>query len=416
MRILIISDHADPLAEIGSKESGGQNIFIYYLAFHLARLGVNVDVFTRWNRINKKQIVKINNNLRIVRIKAGPKHYISRDGFFEIVPEFTKNILKFITKEKLKYDIIHSNHWYSGLAGLEVAKRLKVPHVFVFHAIGKIRYEKLKELHDQASNYQLFIKRQAMETKIVREVTQVIATSPTEKENIKRIFHISSKKITMITEGVDTKIFRQVSTHKARKLLGFRGSNRIILYVGRIEWRKGIGTLLHAFARLIKKEPTTRLYIIGGGKSKEARKLDEQERARLQTLAKKLGISRKVYFLGPKEQKKLYLYYNAADVCVVPSYYEFFGIVPLEAMACGVPVVASRTGGLKFTVVDGVTGYHAKTRDATDFADKISQVLEKGKKSFTPNCLKRIYDNFMWEEIALNYMVYFKQLIKQQDT
>lgn len=413
MRILIISDHADPLAEIGSRESGGQNVFIYYLAHHLVRLGATVDVYTRWNRVNKKQIVQINNNLRVIRVKAGPKRHLARESFYEILPEFTKNIIRFINKEKIKYDIIHSNHWYSGLAGIEIAKQLAIPHVFVFHAIGKIRYEKLKALNDSPTNDRLFKIRHEAEGRIVEEVTKVIATSPNEKDNVKRIFNASSKKIEMITEGVDTTIFRPISTTKAREITKLPRDKKIILYVGRMEWRKGIGTLIHAFKEVAQKQPNAQLYIVGGGKSKSARQLDETERERLRQLVKELGLEQKVFFLGPKIQKELYLYYNAADVCVVPSYYEFFGIVPLESMACGTPVVASHTGGLKFTVVDGVTGYHAKTRNAADFADKINLVLEKGKKSFTQNCLDRIQENFLWQETALSYIVYFKKLIKE---
>ncbi len=412
MRILIIADHSDPLAEIGSRESGGQNVFIYYLALHLARLGAKVDVYTRWSRVNKKEVVQINNNLRIIRIKAGPKRYISRDDFINVVGEFTKNIIRFIKQEKLQYDIIHSNHWYSGLAGLEVARLYSIPHIFVFHAIGKIRYEKLKELKNEASDERLFKVRQEAETRIVNGVTKVIATSPIERDNVKRIFNLSSSKIKIITEGVDTKIFRPISTNVARKTLGLTNHKKIVLYVGRLEWRKGIGTLLYAFRLVNEKNPDTRLYIIGGGNSKTTKQLDAPEKVRLHALIQKLGLTRKVKFLGPKEQKKLYLYYGAADVCVVPSYYEFFGIVPLESMACGTPVVASKTGGLKYTVLDEATGYLAKTRDAKSFSEKIDLVLSKGKKSFTKACLARIEENFLWQDTAFNYLAYCKELIR----
>jgi D-inositol-3-phosphate glycosyltransferase len=353
MRILMISDHADPLAPAGSKEVGGQNIYVYYLAKFLTRLGVNVDVFTRWDRRNKKQIVRINNNLRVIRIKAGPKGYMPRDNFLNIVDEFTDNLLKLVKKEKLQYDVIHSNYWFSALIGLKVKNRLKIPMAHVYHSIGQVRFETLSRYKMQKKDYEFFQKRIVEESRIAHESKSVITTSPIEKKIITKLFGVKPAKVKMIPIGIDSKIFHSTPTGQARKRIKFPEKGKLILYVGRIEWRKGIGTLLFAFREVIKQHPSAKLYIVGGGKTKSSKKLDAAERDRLSRIVNQLKLHDNVKFVGAVNQENLRNYYAAADVTVVPSYYEPFGIVPLESMACGTPVVVSKTGGLQYTVVDG---------------------------------------------------------------
>ncbi|MFA5777478.1 MAG: glycosyltransferase [Parcubacteria group bacterium] len=415
MRILLISDHADPLAEIGSKEAGGQNIYVFYLAKFLCRLGILVDVYTRWDRKNKKEIVRFNNHLRVIRVEAGPKKYMPRDNFLDVVNEFAENVLERIKKEKINYDIIHTNYWFSGLIGLKVAKEIKKPLVHIYHSIGQVRFESLKNYKLQEINNQFFKQRTISEKEIAQKADRIIATSPVEKEIINNIFGISWGKIKTITIGVDTKIFRPIKTERARKLAKMETNGKIILYVGRIEWRKGIGTLFYAFREVIKNYPNAKLYVIGGGKSKSARKLEDAERERLKKISQELGIEKRVSFLGPKKQNKLYKYYSAADMCIVPSYYEPFGIVPLESMACGTPVVASRTGGLQYTVRNKVTGCLFEPKNYIDLAEKINIVLKNGKDFYTGNCLKMISDKFQWEEIADQYDNFFNKLINKKN-
>lgn len=413
MRILIISDHADPLAEVGSKDAGGQNIYILYFAKFLSRLGIFVDVYTRWDRSNKQEIVNLNNHFRVIRVKAGSKHYIPRDTFLQVIDEFADNILKRVKRERTRYDVIHANYWFSGVIGLKIAKKMKIPMVFVFHSIGQVRFETLKKYKLQKGDYILFQTRMLWENTIVHQSSQIISTSPVEKQIIKKIFNVPNEKIKCITIGVDQNVFYPIPLSKARKSLRIENKCKLILYVGRIEWRKGIGTLLFAFKEIMKKYPSALLYIIGGGKNKAAQKLEQPEIDRLKNIIRKLDIKDHVFFWGPKNQKKLCFYYSAANVCVVPSYYEPFGIVPLEAMACGTPVIASKTGGLKFTVVPKKTGYLAQPRDYRDLAEKIELVLKKEKDYFSENCLKRIKNNFVWEKIAKQYVAYFNELIKE---
>jgi glycosyltransferase involved in cell wall biosynthesis len=270
----------------------------------------------------------------------------------------------------------------------------------------------LKKYKIQKSDYEFFKKRRIAEKKIAQRAKSIIATSPVEKKIIAKLFGISSNKIKKISIGVDTKIFKPIKKTQARKITRIDEREKMILYVGRIEWRKGIGTLLYAFHKVVSLYPNAKLYIIGGGRSKAAKKLENSERERLKKIASELGIKEKVVFLGAKKQKNLYKYYSASDVCVVPSYYEPFGIVPLEAMACGTPVVASRTGGLQYTVKDGETGHLAEPRNYEDLARKINLALKNGKDFYRDNCLRRIKRNFEWEKIAKQYADYFNQLRK----
>ena len=412
MRILVISDHSDPLAKIGSKEAGGQNVYIYYLAKHLAKKGVKVDVFTRWDQRNKRQIVNVTPGFRVIRIKAGPKSFLARDKFLHVLDEFTENILKFAAAQAEGYDLIHSNYWFSGLAGLRLAHDLNLPQIHVYHSIGEVRFKALQKFKLQKKDFYYFQRRVESEKLIAQAVNGIIATSPSEKHTLIKLFQVDPKKIPVITIGVDRKVFYPNHQAYARKKLGLSETKKLLVYAGRIEWRKGIGTLLFSFKKVLDTYPDSKLYIVGGARTAKLRSLEQAELDRQAKLIEELGIGDKVKYTGPKTHKKLRLYYAAADVCVVPSYYEPFGIVPLEAMACGTPVVASKTGGLGYSVKNGKTGFLAKPRNQQDLAEKILQAIKLGKAHFSADCLKAAKNKFDWSKISDQYIDYFKIITK----
>ncbi len=410
---MLISDHADPLAQVGSKEAGGQNIYVYYLSKFLSRKGIFVDVFTRWDKKNKKEVIQVNKFFRVIRVKAGPKKYMPRDFFLNHVKEFGKNIVRRMKNDGVVYDVMHCNYWFSGVIGLSLKKKLKIPMLFVFHSIGKVRFEALKNLKLQKKDYIFFRKRNQLEKKIAKNCDFVVSTSPVEKKIVQKTFNIPAKKIKFISIGIDKEIFyRRKKLRLGKKIKTLVMGRKIVLYVGRIEWRKGIGTLIYAFKQTIKKFPKSRLLIVGGGRTKAAQELDKNEINRLKNIVKELKLGSKVCFLGPHKQKELNAFYNLADVCVVPSYYEPFGIVPIEAMACGTPVVASRIGGLQYTVKNGKTGFLAKVRNYRDLSSKINKVISKDKDFFSDDCLRRIEENFSWEKIAEKYEIFFSKIVK----
>jgi len=416
MRILLISDHADPLAEIGSREAGGQNIYVHNLSYFLSRLGVSVDVYTRWDNKNKSEVVKVNEHYRVIRVKAGPKRYIPRDNFLELVDEFADNIMQRIRNKKMNYSIIFSNYWFSAKIALKIEKKLKLPIVHLYHSIGKIRYETLKKLGLLKNNHLVFQERMKTELEIAMNCARIISTSPVEKKIIENIFNIDPDKICVIPIGVDIDLFHPIKNKSLIKIddrIDAATFNKCILYVGRFERRKGIGTLLFAFNEILRKHPSSILIIIGGGKGKDQKEMEAEELQHYCRIVDELNIKEKVKFLGPKKQKSLIRYYNIADVVVVPSYYEPFGIVPLEAMACGTPVVASNTGGLKYTVKNGVTGLLALPRNYKDLADKILKVLDKNKNCYSDNCLKRIENKFTWKIISKDIIKLFDTIAKK---
>ena len=412
----MISDHSDPLAKIGTKEAGGQNVYVLNLCHFLARLGVKVDIYTRWDKPSKTGIVEINKNFRVIRVKAGPKKYISRDSFLNVIEEFTANVVKIIKDEDLKYDIIHSNYWFSGIIGLKLARTLNIPQLHVYHSIGQNRFNTLKEFIHQQQDYVFYETRIAWEKQIAHRVSGIIATSPIEQNEICQFFDVKKGKIKCIPVGVDIEVFKPGSQAKSRKSLKLPERSPILLYVGRIEWRKGIETLLKADAQLPTRWKDAQLYIIGGGQNSQEKKLDEKEINRLKSLSVELGINTRIKFLGSKKQHEIVPYYVAADVCIVPSYYEPFGIVPLEAMACGTPVIASRTGGLQYTVVDNVTGKLVKPADDKALSKKIDEVLSQGKEFYSKAARQRVTDNFIWSKIAEETILYMKEKINMKAT
>lgn len=411
MRILMISDHADPLAKIGSKESGGQNIYVMNIAKLLAKEGHSVDVYTRWDQASKQEVVTVQPGFRVIRVKAGPKGYMPRDDFLKIIPEFIASVKERIEFEALKYDVVFSNYWFSGVIGVELAKQYDLPQTHVYHSIGKIRYETLKDVQPQVVDTNLFRIRNMWEKRIAQACANVLTTSPVERADIQRLFGIDEQKITCIPIGVDLEMFKPRPIKKLRQKLGLPLDKQVILFVGRLELRKGIATLIQALAKV----PMGELFIVGGGVGKAAQKLDAAEKARLQAIADELGITDRVHFLGAKQQAQVAQYYAAADVCVVPSYYEPFGIVPIEAMASGTPVVASRTGGLRFTVVEDVTGHLAEPKDHHELAEKLALVLERGKKAYSRAARRYIEEYFSWPKIAKDTANFLASLVAPKD-
>ena len=410
MRILMVSDHADPLAKIGTKDAGGQNVYVMNMATMLAKLGVKVDVYTRWDRATKQEVVQVQPNFRVIRVKAGPKAYMPRDNFLDITGEFTSHIKQRIEREALTYDVIFTHYWFSGIIGLELSRTFGWPMSHVYHSIGQMRFEALQNFKPQDADAAFFKTRGDWERRIAHEAAGIISTSPNERDDIVRLFDVPADKISVIPVGVDTVQFRPYTTKMIRKKLGLPTDKHIVLYAGRLEWRKGIGTLVQAIGDLREKWQDIALYIIGGGSTKASKHLDTDEMGRLMALIHELGIQDRVHFLGAKPQTQIAQYYAAADVCAAPSYYEPFGIVPIEAMACGTPVVASRTGGMQFTVSDGVTGHLAMPRCPIDLGAKIDTVLKNGKHHYAQAARHRILHHFAWPSVGRSVAAHLSEL------
>lgn len=368
-KVALISLHGDPLEKIGSIQAGGQNVYVNAVARNLVKLGWKVDVFTRWDSEEKKRVVRIDKNFRVIRLLGGEKKFLEKDLIFDSIPSLVKDFFNFIEDD---YDIVHGNYWLSGKFCLDVRKKMKsVKYVETFHSLGKVRQKTLEVFREQKRDEEIFKRRVKVEEEVVNKFDKIIATSPFEKKDLERLYGLKKGRAEIVPCGVDTKVFTPKDIEGVREKLGISKDKKIILYVGRLEWRKGLGTLFYAMHCLLKKKELDDivLLIVGGDK----KSIDEKKR--LDMIANDFGISDKIVFLGRKSHEELSVLYSAAYVSVIPSYYEPFGLIALESMACGTPVIASKVGGLQYTVLEGKTGLLAKIRDYNDLCDKLEIIL-----------------------------------------
>lgn len=378
-RIALVNVHCDPLEKLGSAEAGGQNVYVYHLAKALGKLGYTVDVFSRWNNRAKKERVRVSKHVQFIRLRAGHRQFIPKNKLGPLLPEFISNFLAWQKQEKAEYDLLHSHYWEAGWVTMQLKYILKVPQAHTYHSLGIMRYNALKGFREQSLNTKEIKHRIAIERDITQKADCIISTSPYEKEYLEKHYNARMDKVRVVPCGVDLIRFHPVDRNLARKKIGAPPEDKIILYTGRVEWRKGIGTLAIAVAKLFKHHPELRkktwFYIVGGNLGRRAEPEVREEIKRLKDVCREYGIRDRTIFTGAVQQEKLHFYYSAANVTVIPSYYEPFGMVPLEAMAAKSPVIASDTGGLPYSVRDGKSGILVPVRNPGAIAHQLERVL-----------------------------------------
>ncbi|MDA0245322.1 MAG: glycosyltransferase [Chloroflexi bacterium] len=375
----MLSVHTCPLAMLGGKKTGGMNVYVRNLAAELGRLGIQVDVFTRSEDMCEPQVRHdLGFGARVIHIKAGPEVPVRPADILTHLDEFVEGVLDFAEEEAAEYDLIHSHYWLSGLVaeGLrdawEVERGVRIPIVQMFHTLGHMKNQINPTEAERAPQSRL-----DGETRIIHEIADcVVAATPAEETQLMALYGADPRKIVVIAPGVDLGRFQPIDRTAARKQIGIPCQGKNIMFVGRIEPLKGIDTFIEAAAILRDHHPEmmacTCFSIVGG--DPWAEDLDE-EMARLQALSRQLGVTDLVGFLGSKNQNLLPYYYAAAEVVVMPSHYESFGLVALEAMAMGTPVIASEVGGLAYLVRDGRTGFHIPPRNPAMLADRLCVLL-----------------------------------------
>ena len=365
-RVALISVSGDPAAEIGQEEAGGQNVYVRQVGLALAQQGWLVDMFTRRISPDQAAIVQHAPNCRTIRLTAGPQTFIGRDQAFSLLPEFVKQLQAFQEQEGYQYPLVHTNYWLSSWVGMELRKYQPTKQVHTYHSLGAVKYRSVSNLPPIAST------RLAVEKACLETIDRVIATSPQEAEHMRSL--VSTKgTIEMVPCGTDIERLGSIERPAARTELGIPPEAKVVLYVGRFDRRKGIETLVRAIAQSkLRGNSDLRLIIAGGFRPGES---DGIECDRIKALVKELGVEALTTFPGRVSESELPIYYAAANVCVVPSHYEPFGLVAIEAMACRTPVVASNVGGLQFTVVPEVTGLLVPPQDEAAFAQAIDRIL-----------------------------------------
>ncbi len=365
----MLSYHTSPLAALGGKHSGGMNVYVREMSVHLERLGHHVDIFTRGTQFTRQTLAE---GVQLISLPAGPQREVEKSALPAHIPEFVDGILMFSLAQNPKYDLIHAHYWMSGLVGARLKAAWSAPLVLMFHTLGLVK-NRITILGERESDERIRGERRALAA-----ADHIVAATPAEQADLQWLYEVPTHKIGVIPPGVDLKHFRPKAKSEARAALGYPIDELLVLFVGRIEALKGIDTLIRATHLLLGERTLEgkkfRVRIIGGGVDEDLESLSS-DLSRLRRLARELGVQDRVEFLGSRRQAELSTYYGAADVVVMPSYSESFGMVALEAMACGRPVIASRVGGLAYLVQDGVTGYHVQEGNPEELASRLAVLL-----------------------------------------
>lgn len=418
-RVAMISVHSDPSAKLGGHETGGQNVYVSELSKRLGQMGWSVDIFTRLTRKRRKMVRSYGKNVNIIYLKAGPRYFIPKEEVLDKLPEFLGNFLTYKEGNKLNYSIAHGNYYLGGWVAAQVKRILHIPMVETFHSLGRIRHRALERFGKEEINIEKFEDRLKAEKEIMEEADRIIATNPPEKRDLMHYYDFNLEdKIKIIPCGVNLKRFGKINFENARDYVNnLSAKDKIILYIGRIDWRKGIETIIRAFPLVLKELPklgkNLRIMVIGGKIGKRGDKADKQEVNRLKNITKELGIEKEVLFLGRKDQEKLRYYYSSANIFVTPPYYEPFGMTALEAMRCGVPVIASNVGGLSYTIQNRKTGLFFPVGDYRILAKKIVELLEDKKigNKLVKNAEKVIKENYGWENVSSEIAKLYQELL-----
>jgi len=337
------------------------NVYVRETARELARMGARADVFTRSQNPAIPHVVDMGHGARVVHLAAGPQAPMPREDVHRHLDEFVAGVERFRRDEGLDYDIIHAHYWLSGVAGLSLREAWGAPLVQMFHTLGR-----LKNAVAQTPSEIEPALRIGEESRLVAEADRIVAANVVERAHLVWYYGAQADRVEVIPCGVDTEMFKPMARATAKDLLEL-GPEPLLLYVGRLQPIKGLETLLEAMTRV----PEAALLIIGGDHDDP----DNGHGASLREQVAALGLERRVRFVGPQPQRRLRLFYAAADATVMPSYYESFGMVALEAMACGSPVVASRVGGLTTTIQDGATGHLVPEGDPVALGDCLAGLL-----------------------------------------
>ncbi len=383
MKICAISFHCCPLSPVGSDGVGGMNIYLKELSLALAcDPGTEIDIFTRDRNLSKVGIKRLMPNVRVIHLPAGPKCFVDRKSLYGYLPEFVENLKGFMSKEKKTYDVIYTHYWLSGLAGEYLKHYFNIPLVHTYHTLAFLK--------NRVSNEPEHRNRMLTERHLSFAADLIISSSSEEKRNLMEEYGVSPQKIKVIYPGVNHNLFYPSRTKTAFQETGYSEDDKILLYVGRVEPIKGLMTIIEAFALLKKsRNPLSKklkLIVIGGGK-KDSELSYNPEAKRIKAAVETSGLKEKIVFLGSKEQAALKEFYSAADVLIVPSLYESFGLVVVEALACGTPVLVSKVGKMRTIVKEGKNGF--------SFAPGSPEILVNGIKEFFRK------KNLLWEEARI---------------
>ena len=419
MRIALISFHTSPLATLGGKDTGGMNVFVRETARELGRRGHHVDVFVRSTGVHSLRIdPRLGANVHVVHVPAGPEAPVSKETLKQYVPAFTEWMCQFRDEGRgmrdeykiktpliphpssLPYDLIHAHYWLSGLVAEELRKCWGTPFVQTFHTLAEMKNQIAQRDQDAENDERL-----TGECYLCGVADRITANTKVEKEQLVHWYGAGSSRIRILPPGVDLSIFNPIEKEYAKRMIGVPQDHKMILFAGRIERLKGVDNLFRALALLKTRRADLDwsrvcLSVIGGDPSPQGQQQNE-EMARLHTLRDELGLQDLVTFLGARDQDSLHYYFAAAEFLVMPSHYESFGMVALEAMACGAPVIVSDVGGLSQLVKHNQTGLRVKVNDPTVLATAMETLLtDEVKRRRIGHSAACYAEDYSWQKIV----------------
>lgn len=366
-RVAVLAVHTSPVDQPGTGDSGGMNVYIRSVAERLAGQGVEVDLFTRCRGGVTHDVREIAPGIRVVSAKGGPCHPVPKSAVQRYLPEFLGGVLRVAREDGNRYDLIHSHYWLSGWVGRAAKDILGVPLVASFHTLGKVKNYSLARGESPEP-----AERLRGEERVIGEADRILAPTPEEAGQLVGLYGADPERIRIVPPGVDHAIFQPRDRDAARARLHLSGL-RLALFVGRLQSHKGPDVAIRTIAEVVARSPDVAedlvLAIVGGPSGEHA----GAEVARLMELASALGVADRVILFPPQPHARLADFYSAADVVLVPSRSESFGLVALEAQACGTPVVAAAVGGLRTVVRGG--GLLVEGHDPADHADAVRAVL-----------------------------------------
>lgn len=361
LRIAMLSIHSSPLGKLGKGDTGGMSVYIRELSEELGKAGCRVDIYTCASDGSREAELSISENVRLIHLLVGREGHVRKNSLYARLPEVFQSLDAYITSNRLSYDLIHSHYWMSGIVGRLAQNRWSTPHVVMFHTTGMAKRVACGGEREP-------VHRLISERRLALTSDRIFTATSRERDLLVRYYNAPAEKTRMLPCGVNLERFRPVSRDLARQEVGLRGTGAIVLYVGRFAPVKGLDRLIAAAGHLRSRRGLEFVVIGGDGPGTDAF-------TELQRLVRKTSTGSMVRFLGRVEHDLLPLYYSAADVLVVPSYYESFGLVGLEALACGTPVIAGRVGAMDTLIKDGRSGIVLDNPSPHCLADAIERSI-----------------------------------------
>jgi D-inositol-3-phosphate glycosyltransferase len=410
-RVAMVSVHTSPLDQPGTGDSGGMNVYIREVAERLADQGVAVDVFTRCAGRGVPTVEEVVPGSRVIQVHAGPCSPVPKEDLPRLVPEFLSGILEHRHHEGVGYDVVHSHYWLSGWVGRSAKEIWGVPLVASFHTLGKVKNHSLAtgEGPEPAA-------RLAGEERVVERADRILAPTPAEAAHLVGLYGADPGRIRIVPGGVDHQTFFPRSRQEAKRRLHLAGV-RLVLFVGRLQAHKGPDVAVRALAEAVARDPATMsdvvLAVVGGPSGGSDR---STEVARLMDLASAAGVGDRVMFFPPQPQGRLADFYSAAEAVLVPSRSESFGLVSLEAQACGTPVVAAETGGLRYVVRHGETGFLVPGYDPADYAARVLELLSHPRRARLMGDAAAVHAlRFSWDVTTGEVLAVYRELMGARD-